>query len=67
MGEVTSVKDSYQTAVYFSIKDLEQDALLNCVIWRTTYRQNGVAIKEGDTVIVTGVSRKSTQPGARFR
>ena len=55
VGEVTSVKDSYQTAVYFSIKDLEQDALLNCVIWRTTYRQNGVAIKEGDTVIVTGV------------
>lgn len=55
MGEVTSVKDSYQTAVYFSIKDTEQDALLNCVIWRTTYRQNGVAIKEGDTIIVTGV------------
>ncbi len=55
VGEVTSVKDSYQTAVYFSIKDLEQDALLNCVIWRTTYRQNGVAIKEGDTIIVTGV------------
>lgn len=55
MGEVTSVKDSYQTAMYFSIKDTEQEALLNCVIWRTTYRQNGVAIKEGDTIIVTGV------------
>lgn len=54
-GEVTSVKNSYQTAIYFSIKDLQQDALLNCVIWRTAYNQNGVAIKEGDKIIVTGV------------
>ena len=53
-GEVTSVKKTYQTAIYFSIKDLEQDALLNCVIWRSTYNQNGVDIKEGDKIIVTG-------------
>ncbi len=54
-GEVTSIKNTYATAVYFSIKDTESDALLNCVIWRTTYQQNGVEIKEGDKVIVTGV------------
>ncbi len=54
-GEVTSVKNTYQTAIYFSIKDLKQDALLNCVIWRSTYNQNGVAIKEGDKVIITGI------------
>jgi exodeoxyribonuclease VII large subunit len=54
-GEVTSVKNTYQTAIYFSIKDLEKDALLNCVIWRSTYNQNGVSIKEGDKIIVTGV------------
>jgi exodeoxyribonuclease VII large subunit len=53
-GEVTSVKNTYQTAIYFSIKDLEKDALLNCVIWRSTYNQNGVSIKEGDKIIVTG-------------
>ncbi|MFM2423766.1 MAG: hypothetical protein RLZZ70_153, partial [Candidatus Parcubacteria bacterium] len=54
-GEVTSVKDTYATAVYFTIKDTVHDATLNCVIWRTTYQQNGVSIKEGDQVIVTGV------------
>lgn len=53
-GEVTSIKNTYQTAIYFSIKDLEKDALLNCVIWRSTYNQNGVSIKEGDKIIVTG-------------
>jgi len=53
-GEVTSVKKTYATAVYFSIKDLKRDAILNCIIWRTTYNQNGVDIEEGDKVVVTG-------------
>ena len=53
-GEVTSVKDSYATAIYFTIKDTTRDALLNCVIWRTTYNQNGVILKEGDAIIVSG-------------
>ncbi|MES2748966.1 MAG: exodeoxyribonuclease VII large subunit [Patescibacteria group bacterium] len=53
-GEVTSVKDTYPTAVYFSIKDTTQDALLSCVIWKSIYVQNGVRIKEGDKIIVTG-------------
>lgn len=53
-GEVTSVKKTYSTAIYFTIKDLEKDALLNCVIWRNVYDQNGIDIKEGDEIIVTG-------------
>jgi len=53
-GEVTSLKSTYPTAIYFSIKDTEHDALLNCVIWRSTYNQNSVDLKEGDKVIVTG-------------
>lgn len=53
-GEVTSIKNTYPTAVYFSIKDTQNDALLNCVIWKSIYTQNGVHIKEGDTIIVTG-------------
>ena len=53
-GEVTSVKSSYQAAIYFSIKDLESNALLNCVIWRNVYVQNGVEINEGDKIIITG-------------
>lgn len=53
-GEVTSVKKTYSTAIYFTIKDLEKDALLNCVIWRNVYDQNGIDIEEGDEIIVTG-------------
>jgi exodeoxyribonuclease VII large subunit len=54
VGEVTSVKDSYATAIYFTIKDTTRDALLNCVVWRTTYNQNGVTLKEGDAIVVSG-------------
>ncbi len=53
-GEVTSIKNTYPTAVYFSIKDTQNDALLNCVIWKSIYTQNGVHIKEGDIIIITG-------------
>lgn len=53
-GEVTSVKKTYPTAVYFTIKDVEQDALLNCIVWRTVYDQNGVDIEVGDKIVVTG-------------
>jgi exodeoxyribonuclease VII large subunit len=54
VGEVTSLKNSYATAIYFTIKDLEADALLNCVVWRSTYDKNGITLKEGDQIIVTG-------------
>lgn len=53
-GEVTSVKKTYPTAVYFTIKDVEQNALLDCIIWRTVYAQNGVDIEVGDKIVVTG-------------
>jgi exodeoxyribonuclease VII large subunit len=53
-GEVTSVKHTYATAIYFSLKDATGDAVLNCVVWRNIYDQNGVAINEGDHIIVTG-------------
>jgi exodeoxyribonuclease VII large subunit len=54
-GEVTSVKKTYPTAVYFTIKDVEQNALLDCIIWRTAYAQNGVDIEVGDKIVVTGI------------
>ena len=53
-GEVTSVKKTYATAIYFTIKDLEEDALLNCVVWKNVYDQNGIDIEVGDKIIVTG-------------
>lgn len=63
-GEVTSVKATYATAIYFTIKDTSRDALLNCVIWRSVYNQNGVVLKEGDTIIVTGTPEIYVQRGS---
>lgn len=63
-GEVTSVKATYATAIYFTIKDTKREALLNCVIWRSVYNQNGVVLKEGDTIIVTGTPEIYLQRGS---
>ncbi len=52
-GEVTSVNFSGK-AVYFTIKDKDGAALLNCLIWASTYQANGVELKEGNEIIVTG-------------
>ncbi len=53
-GEVTSVNKNYSKTIYFTIKDTEEDALLNCIIWRSIYDQNSVEIEVGDEIIVTG-------------
>ena len=53
-GEVTSIKKTYGTAVYFSIKDPKQEAILNCMVWKNIYDQNGVDVEVGDEIIVTG-------------
>lgn len=53
-GEVTSLNLQYPKAIYFSIKDKDSDALLSCVIWRSNYDNNGIDLKVGDEIIVTG-------------
>jgi exodeoxyribonuclease VII large subunit len=53
-GEVTGLKRSGK-AVYFTIKDSGEPALLDCMIWLSLYETNGLELKEGDEVIVTGV------------
>jgi len=52
-GEITKI-NIYPTAVYFTIKDTKEDALLNCMIWRNVYEANGLDLKDGDEIIVTG-------------
>ena len=54
-GEVTSISPSGK-AIYFTIKDRAEPALLNCLMWLSTYRANGMQLKVGDEVIVTGVA-----------
>ena len=53
-GEVTSIKKEYASMVYFTVKDEEENALLECVIWHTVYDRNGVDLEVGDRVIITG-------------
>jgi exodeoxyribonuclease VII large subunit len=53
-GEVGKVQHS-QKAVYFTIKDIDETALLECMIWQSTYRLLGLELAEGAEVIVTGV------------
>ena len=52
-GEVTSAKQSGK-AVYFTIKDKDDQAKLDCLIWVSIYQMMGMQIKEGDEIIVTG-------------
>jgi len=53
-GEVTSVSRNYPRAIYFTIKDIEKEALLNCIIWRSVYERNGVNLEVGDEIIIAG-------------
>lgn len=50
-GEVIGVK-VYPKTVYFDIKD--NSAVLSCMIWLNVYRTNGIELKAGDEIIVTG-------------
>lgn len=52
-GEVTSINNSGK-GVYFTIKDKEQDAKLDCSTWLNVYQANGIDLKVGDEIIVTG-------------
>lgn len=53
-GEVSSV--SIKGQVYFSIKDKEDESLLNCFMWNNVYQMCGVEITEGTEIIVRGVA-----------
>lgn len=52
-GEITSINPSGK-AVYFKIKDKDEPAILECLMWLSTYQMNGLDLKIGDEVIVTG-------------
>lgn len=52
-GEVISFKAS-GSAVYYTIKDKSQEAKLDCMTWLNVYQANGIQLKVGDEIIVTG-------------
>lgn len=54
LGEITKISKPYPFGYFFSIKDKEGEAVLECFINATNYRRNGTVLKMGTEVIVTG-------------
>lgn len=63
-GEVSSV-DERGKAVYFSLKDEQDQSTLSCFIWANTYRILDVHLAIGDKVIVEGYP-SIYKPSGRF-
>ncbi len=61
-GEISSV-NHYARAIYFTLADVEEEALLSCVIFRYRYELSGLELKEGDKVIVSGVPEVYARTG----
>lgn len=54
LGEVTEVKQAASGHVYFTLKDQKAQAVIPCAIWKRRYETQGVEIKEGMELVVTG-------------
>ena len=53
-GEISDL-DIRERVVYFSLKDSEDESVLNCLIWRKDYELNGVDFELGVEVIIEGL------------
>ena len=54
VGEVGQVQFGPTGHVYFSLKDEKGGAMLNCIIWKSSYRTYGIELKEGMKITVVG-------------
>lgn len=54
LGEVTEVKRANSGHVYFTLKDQKAQAIIPCAIWKHRYETQGVEIKEGVELVITG-------------
>jgi len=53
-GEICELKRAASGHVYFTIKDKEDGAVLDCIIWNRNYELAGVDLEIGLEVILTG-------------
>jgi len=53
-GEISSVEIRAK-AVYFSLKDPEDESVINCLMWKNNYELNGVNFEAGMEVIIEGI------------
>ncbi len=63
-GEISQVGQSGR-AVYFTLSDKDEDAVLNCLCWTSTLRNIGIELEEGMEVKVTGYP-EVYKPKGRF-
>ena len=54
-GEVSSldIRDNY---LFFSLKDMKDESILNCFMWKSNYELCGISLEEGMEIIVDGFS-----------
>lgn len=64
-GEITSF-NSRGGAVFFTIADKEEEAILECVIWKSVFDNLGIELAEGLEVKITGIASIYKKNG-RFR
>lgn len=62
-GEISSV-DFRSTYLFFTIKDLEEEASIKCFMWMRDYEISGVELKEGLEVIVHGIPEVYQRTGS---
>ncbi len=53
-GEISQVKDRGGAAIYFSLCDTSEKAVIDCLVWRNKLQYAGIDLKEGMEVKVVG-------------
>lgn len=56
IGEITQIKTSAKGHVYFTLKDKDQEAVLECVLWKSRYTLYGISLEVGMEIIVNGTT-----------
>ena len=54
IGEVSERKIASSGHVYFSLKDEQDGAIINSIIWKSTYNMYGIKLEDGMKIIVKG-------------
>jgi len=53
-GEISSV-DIRERVIYFSLKDSDDESIINCLIWRRNYELGGIEFEIGMEIIIDGI------------
>ena len=53
-GEISSV-DIRERVIYFSLKDSDDESVINCLIWKRDYNLSGIEFEVGMEVILEGI------------